>query len=110
MQNTLQGPTQTLSQERLELILRSINAAPWDWDLLTSEVYFSPAWWNMLGYANAELPATSVLMVSFFHPDEARAIDRGFTAALQGSGAIWQVDCQLRHKQGHYVFAPANPF
>ena len=104
MHNTLQGPTQTLSQERLELILRSINAAPWDWDLQTSEVYFSPAWWNMLGYVNAELPATSGLMASFFHPEEAKAIDRGFTAALQGSGDIWQVECRLRHKQGHYIF------
>ncbi len=104
MHNTLQGPTQTLSQERLELILRSINAAPWDWDLQTSEVYFSPAWWAMLGYVTDELPATSVLMASFFHPDEAKAIERGFTAALQGSGNIWQVECQLRHKQGHYIF------
>ncbi len=103
MQKTHQGPSQLLSQERLELILRSIDGAPWDWDLLTSEVYFSPAWWNMLGYIDGELPATSILMASFFHPDEAHAIDKSFTAALQSSGDIWQIECQLRHKQGHYV-------
>jgi diguanylate cyclase (GGDEF)-like protein/PAS domain S-box-containing protein len=105
MENTQAGQLehQQLSPERWELILRGMDAAPWDWDLLTGEVYLSPTWWNMLGYVNAELPATSALMASFFHPEDAAAIDQSFTSALQGNGQTWQTECSMRHKLGHYV-------
>ena len=80
-----------------------MEAAPWDWDLATGEVYLSPTWWNMLGYVNAELPATSGLMASFFHPEDAAAVDQTFTSALQSRGETWRTECRMRHKQGHYV-------
>jgi diguanylate cyclase (GGDEF)-like protein/PAS domain S-box-containing protein len=94
---------QKLTHERWELILRGMDAAPWDWDLVNGEVYFSPTWWNLLGYVNAELPATSALMASFFHPDDAQHIDQTFTEAVQGGGETWETECSMRHKQGHYV-------
>jgi diguanylate cyclase (GGDEF)-like protein/PAS domain S-box-containing protein len=103
MEHTQAGQQQQLSHERWELILRGMDAAPWDWDLLTGEVYLSPTWWNMLGYVNAELPATSGLMASFFHPEDAAAVDQTFTDALQAGGATWRTACRMRHKQGHYV-------
>ena len=93
---------QQLSPARWDLILRCMDAAPWDWDLLNGEVYFSPAWWSMLGYEDAALPATSALMASLFHPEDAQAIDQSFTAALQ-SGETWKTECRMRHTQGHYV-------
>ena len=96
-------PQQSMSQQRWDLILRGMDAAPWDWDLLTGEVYLSSNWWNMLGYVNAELPATSRLIASLCHPEEAEAVDETFTTALQGKGNTWHIDCHLRHKQGYYV-------
>jgi diguanylate cyclase (GGDEF)-like protein/PAS domain S-box-containing protein len=103
MENTQTGQQQEISHARWELILRGMDAAPWDWDLLTGEVYLSPTWWNMLGYVNAEMPANSGLMASLFHPDDAVAVDQTFTAALQGRSNTWQTECRMRHKQGHYV-------
>ena len=104
MENTLARQAQPkLSHERWELILRGMDAAPWDWDLRTGEVYLSPTWWNMLGYVNAELPATSGLLASFFHPEDATVIDHTFTTALQGGGETWRTEGRMRHKQGHYV-------
>ena len=100
---------QKLTHERWELILRSMDAAPWDWNLVNGEVYFSPTWWNLLGYVNAELPATSALMASFFHPDDAQHIDQTFTEAVQGGGETWETECSMRHKQGHYVRCCCGP-
>ena len=94
---------QTPSPQRWDLILRGMDAAPWDWDLLTGEVYLSSNWWNMLGYADAELPATASTIASHCHPEEAADVDQTFTAALRGTGNTWQMECHLRHKQGHYV-------
>jgi diguanylate cyclase (GGDEF)-like protein/PAS domain S-box-containing protein len=104
MENTLAGQAQEkLSHDRWESILRGMDAAPWDWDLATGAVYLSRTWWNMLGYVDGELPATSGLMASFFHPEDAAAIDQTFTTALQGRGDTWRTEGRMRHKQGHYV-------
>ncbi len=94
---------QQSAQERLELILRGIDEAPWDWDLLTGEVYLAPRWWHMLGYDIDELPAAATLWASLCHPDDAADVDNSLTAALAGDALVCHWECRLRHKQGHYV-------
>jgi PAS domain-containing protein len=42
------------SEERLRLVLKGSTDAPWDWDLITGEVYYSERWWTMLGYRSRE--------------------------------------------------------
>ena len=103
MDHPAQSPPQTLSQERWKLILQSVDAAPWDWDLATRAVYLSPKWWGMLGYLDNELPATEALMKSVWHPDDAPARDSKIAEALAGRADSLQVECRLLHKRGHYI-------
>ena len=90
-------------QERLQLILRGIDEAPWDSDLITGEVYFSPRWWQMLGYEADELPADLAQWERLRHPDEVRRVDETLAAALKGDAESFQIEHRLRHKQGHYM-------
>ncbi|MBK9572152.1 MAG: EAL domain-containing protein [Rhodoferax sp.] len=90
-------------QERLELVLRGMDEAPWDWDLQSGEVYLAPSWWHMLGYEIDELPAAATLWASLCHPDDAPDVDAALSTALKGDASTCQWECRLRHKQGHYV-------
>lgn len=43
------------AKAHLELLIRASNDGFWDWDFVTGEIYFSPRWKEMIGYAEHEL-------------------------------------------------------
>ena len=91
------------NQERLQWILRSVDAAPWDYDLRTGAFYCSPDWLHMLGFEGDEEPATPSLWKRLRHPADVQRVDEAFAAVHTGRAELLQVEYRLRHKQGHYV-------
>jgi PAS domain S-box-containing protein len=91
------------AEERLRLVIEGSNDAPWDWDLEANQLYYSPRWWNMLGYAVDELPSDAGLWGRLLHPEDAPHIQAFFSATLAGETATYEIEFRLRHKDGHYV-------
>ena len=98
------------SEERLRLVLQGTSDAPWDWDLAAGSIYYSPRWWQMVGYAIDELPPTPELWEHLMHPEDAVRVKQVFAAALAGESATYQVEVRFRHKAGHYVPVMSNGF
>jgi diguanylate cyclase (GGDEF)-like protein/PAS domain S-box-containing protein len=91
------------SEERLRLILQGSNDAPWDWNLVTNELYYPPRWWQMIGRTENELPADAWLWLRLTHPDDQRRVRDFFEQVLASSKQSYEVELRLRHKDGHYV-------
>ena len=91
------------SEERLSLVLRGANDAAWDWDLMTDALYYSPRWWQMLGYRDRELEPDSQLWKALTHPDDHASLEATFGRALLDGSASYEVEFRLLHKHGHYV-------
>ena len=91
------------SEERLSLLLRGTQDGFWDWNLLRNEVYYSPRWWNMIGYADGELDADPDLWRSLMHPDDLDRVNSVFTTELAGARDSFEVEFRLLHKDGHYL-------
>ncbi len=91
------------SEQRLALVIKGSHDAPWDWDLETKQMYYSPQWWQMLGYQVNELPGNEELLLQLLHPDDKEAVKQGLDEALQGNQDIVSYELRLRHKDGHYV-------
>ncbi len=49
------------NEKRLRLVIKGSSDAPWDWDLITNDLYYSPQWWNQIGYNPDELPSDAAL-------------------------------------------------
>lgn len=104
---TLQKQVQVdLSQikDQLELVLQASSEGFWDWDLTTNEIYFSPRWKEMLGYADHELENT-------FEMWESVIFEEDHIAALQhledyNSGKVdkFTMVQRFHHKNGSTVF------
>ncbi|GAB3462070.1 hypothetical protein GCM10027321_23370 [Massilia terrae] len=91
------------SEERLRLVLQGSTDAPWDWNLRTGELYYSPRWWEMVGLEPGELPTNAELWLRLAHPDDAARAREVFEQALSGDAHSYEVEFQLRHKEGHWV-------
>jgi len=91
------------SEERLRLALQGSTDALFDWDLVKGEIYYSPRWWSMLGYADAELPSTEQLWRSLVHPQDLDRLQSRLDKFLQSRRETYELEFRLRHVQGHYV-------
>ena len=85
--------------ERLDLVLQASNDGWWDWDVVNDWMFYSPRWWNMLGYAPNDLPPGRRMCHSIVHPDDVKVLDILFG---QGPDSC-ELEFRLRHKDGHYV-------
>src|SRR5687768_17141227 len=64
------------SEERFAMAVRGTNDGIWDWTVRTGEIYFSPRFKELLGYANNELSNQFIEWESRLHPeDKARTFD-----------------------------------
>lgn len=91
------------AKQQLELVIQASSEGFWDWNLVTNDIYFSPQWKAMLGYADHELPNTLDMWRSVILEDDA-------IAALQlvrdyNSGLIDRFEAMQRfhHKDGSIV-------
>jgi diguanylate cyclase (GGDEF)-like protein/PAS domain S-box-containing protein len=91
------------SEERMRLALQGSTDAPWDWDLVTGEAYYSARWWEMLGYVPGEQPADAQAWVRLTHPEDRIRVIAFLDESLPGPRQTYSMEFRLRHRDGHYV-------
>ncbi len=92
------------NKERLELVLKGSNDAPWDWDLLTQTPYYYPQWWSQLGYVADEfLYEGNDPWRKLVHPEDIGNTDRLFKTALDSDEEGYEIEYRLLHKNGNYL-------
>ncbi len=62
------------SEERYALAMQGSNDGLWDWNLTTSEIYFSPRWKSMLDYQESEIGNNINEWFSRLHPGDVERI------------------------------------
>ncbi|OUC11754.1 MAG: hypothetical protein B0A82_26560 [Alkalinema sp. CACIAM 70d] len=90
------------SEERLQLALEGSGDGLWDWNLLTDEMYFSPRWLQMLGYAVDELPGQIQTWHQLMHPGDRPWVVEILQAHLQDSSHPYVFDYRMLCKSGEW--------
>jgi diguanylate cyclase (GGDEF)-like protein/PAS domain S-box-containing protein len=89
------------SEERFDLAVRGSNDGIWDWNVLADEVYYSPRFNELLGYATNHLENTTAALVSRLHPDDRGTIAAAVKAHLRRD-TPYDVECRLKTRSGEY--------
>jgi PAS domain S-box-containing protein len=96
------------SEERFELAMQGANDGLWDWNLETHEVYFSPRWKEMLGYADHEMLNHCEEWHNRIHPaDRAQTMDN-IVAYLEKKIPTYENIHRLQHRHGPYIWVLAR--
>ncbi len=91
------------SQQQFELAMQGSNDGLWDWRISDNQVYFSPRWKSMLGYADDELGNSFQVWESLVHPDDMPLAKEEVARCVVGKKSSYEVEFRLRHRQGHWI-------
>lgn len=94
-----------LSEERYALAVQGANDGLWDWNLVTDEIYLSPRWKEILGFAENEFEDSVEQWMQRIHPDDRVEFRRRMQSHLQGKSDHFIQECRLFHRDGSVVWA-----
>lgn len=98
------------SQTQLELVLKGSTDAPWDCNLVTQTMEYSPQGWHMLGYGVDDMPRGPVRLKARIHPQDLGRIRQIYERLLTSDDSVVVEELRLRHKSGRYVPVLARGF
>lgn len=92
------------SEERYAVAVRGSNDGLWDWDLVSGEIYFSPRWKAILGFADEELANREESWLARVHPDDRLALHEALDAHRNGASEQFAHEYRLQHRSGDYLW------
>ncbi|MBF0495532.1 MAG: PAS domain S-box protein [Deltaproteobacteria bacterium] len=89
------------SEERFVLALEATRDGLWDWNPKTGEVYFSPRYYTMLGYAPNELPPSYDTWTASLHPEDREGAIQKLESCIHGA-SNYESEFRLKTKSGEW--------
>ncbi len=91
-------------REQLNLVIRSSQQGIWDLDLTPGGArYYSPRFWEILGYAVNEVPA-NFNPETIIHPDHEVGFRAEMLRHFKGETPLFDLESRVRSKHGNYLW------
>ncbi|MCA6215032.1 PAS domain-containing protein [Ideonella sp. B7] len=97
----LEGDLNT-REKQLWFALNEASDGLWDWNVLTSEVFFSPQLKRILGYGPDEMHPTLDTWTDNVHPEDAPRVLARLREHLEGRRQRYEAEYRLRCRNGNY--------
>lgn len=90
------------SKERFSMVMEATMDGLWDWNVSSDEVYFSPGYSAMLGYASSEVPAHIRFWMDLIHPEDVDAALKVNRDCIENRCEQFKVEYRMRAKNGEW--------
>lgn len=95
------------SEERFALAVRGTNDGLWDWDIVTSEVFLSSRFKELIGYADSEIANTFVAFEAHICPADRDRLMQTIKTHLEWR-TPFETEYRLRTKSGDFRWFQAR--
>jgi len=92
------------SEERFRTVARATNDTVWDWDLLTSQIWWNEGMQLMFRYAREEIGTESAWWAERLHPDDKDRVMTGMREALESGEQFWWDEYRFRRGDATYAY------
>ncbi len=90
------------SEERYRLAMEATSDGVWDWDLVTDDVYYSPAYFRMLGYDPEEFQGKANTWLHLIHPEDRERALAANKACIRNQSPSFSVEFRMRSSDGSW--------
>ncbi|MGH8119183.1 MAG: PAS domain-containing protein, partial [Gammaproteobacteria bacterium] len=90
------------SKARYERAINGTHDGLFDWDLQINQVYFSPRWKIMLGYAEGEIDDDPENFFRHVHPDDVKQLRKSIASHIEQPGQYLVSEHRMQNKDGNY--------
>jgi len=91
------------SRERFDLAVNATKDGIYDWNLISNEIYFSPAWKIMLGYRDDELPNDLSVWEKLTTPEDIKKSWVMQDELINKKRDRFEMEFKMKHKNGHLI-------
>jgi len=88
--------------ERFRLAMEATSDGIWDWNLLTGTVYYSPAYYHMLGYDSNEFADRPAAWMDLIHPEDRERTIAINKECIEGRRQSFHVEFRMLAKDGEW--------
>ena len=93
------------SEESMDLALKGIGAATWDWNLLTGDITVNDRWADIIGYTLSEIsPVTEEFWKSRIHQEDIEDTYRLLGDHFAGVTESYESTFRLKHSNGSWIW------
>ena len=89
------------TEERFKLVVAGISAGIWDWNVFTGKEWWSPKFYELLGYEDNEVEASLTTFEELLHPDDKKATFDLFQSHFD-LNKPFVIEYRLKKKSGDY--------
>lgn len=93
---------------RWKFALEGSGLGVWDWRIPSGDVFFSPLWLAMIGYAEGELKQRFETWEELLHPEDKPRVVEVLQTHFRGESSEYMIDFRLRHKEGWWKWVQAR--
>jgi len=91
-----------VSEERYSLVAHGANDGLWDWDYKDDQVYFSPRWKSMLGFAEQDIGSDPLEWIDRIHPDDKTRVINDLYAHKEAQTAHFECEYRIKNAAEEY--------
>lgn len=92
------------ARDDMRMVLDSLGAGFWDWDIPSLQVWYASHVRDLLGYDQDDALWNENIFRKLIHPDDEAKAEEIQNSVLLGGADDYRFEARIRHKDGHWVW------